>query len=296
MKKTLEVVKDYAMITVGIAIVALSVYFFMMPSHVSVGSITGLAIILGNFIKLPISWITMILDVALLIVGFIFLGKEFGVKTVYTSIMMPFLLGVLEKLFPNNTSIMGDPFLDMICYVFIVSVGLTILFNRNASSGGLDIVAKFLNKFMKMELGKAMSLSGIVVAFSSALVYDQKIVVLSVLGTYINGIILDQFIFGYTIKKRVCILSDKIEVFRLFIINELHSGATVYDVIGGYNKEPKQEIVTIVDKSEYLKLMNFIEKTDREAFVTIYDVNKTIYRPKNIQEGIRENQIEAHDI
>ena len=296
MKKTLEVVKDYAMITVGIAIVALSVYFFMMPSHVSVGSITGLAIILGNFIKLPISWITMILDVALLIVGFIFLGKEFGVKTVYTSIMMPFLLGVLEKLFPNNTSIMGDPFLDMICYVFIVSVGLTILFHRNASSGGLDIVAKFLNKFMKMELGKAMSLSGIVVAFSSALVYDQKIVVLSVLGTYINGIILDQFIVGYTIKKRVCILSDKIEVFRLFIINELHSGATVYDVIGGYNKEPKQEIVTIVDKSEYLKLMNFIEKTDREAFVTIYDVNKTIYRPKNIQEGIRENQIEAHDI
>ena len=296
MKKNLEVVKDYVMITIGIAIVALSVYFFMMPSHVSVGSITGLAIILGNFIELPISWITMILDVALLIIGFIFLGKEFGVKTVYTSIMMPVLLGVLEKLFPNNTSIMGDPFLDMICYVFIVSVGLTILFNRNASSGGLDIVAKLLNKFFKMELGKAMSLSGIIVAFSSALVYDQKIVVLSVLGTYINGIILDQFIFGYTIKKRVCILSDKIEVFRLFIINELHSGATVYDVIGGYNKEPKQEIVTIVDKSEYLKLMNFIEKTDREAFVTIYDVNKTIYRPKNIQEGIRENRIEADDI
>ena len=296
MKKNLEVVKDYAMITIGIAIVALSVYFFMMPSHVSVGSITGLAIILGNFIELPISWITMILDVALLIIGFIFLGKEFGMKTVYTSIMMPVLLGVLEKLFPNNTSIMGDPFLDMICYVFIVSVGLTILFNRNASSGGLDIVAKLLNKFMKMELGKAMSLSGIIVAFSSALVYDQKIVVLSVLGTYINGIILDQFIFGYTIKKRVCILSDKIEVFRLFIINELHSGATVYDVIGGYNKEPKQEIVTIVDKSEYLKLMNFIEKTDREAFVTIYDVNKTIYRPKNIRDGIRENRIEADDI
>ena len=296
MKKNLEVVKDYVMITIGIAIVALSVYFFMMPSHVSVGSITGLAIILGNFIELPISWITMILDVALLIIGFIFLGKEFGVKTVYTSIMMPVLLGVLEKLFPNNTSIMGDPFLDMICYVFIVSVGLTILFNRNASSGGLDIVAKLLNKFMKMELGKAMSLSGIIVAFSSALVYDQKIVVLSVLGTYINGIILDQFIFGYTIKKRVCILSDKIEVFRLFIINELHSGATVYDVIGGYAKEPKQEIVTIVDKNEYLKLMNFIEKTDREAFVTIYDVNKTIYRPKNLQEGIRENPIEADDI
>lgn len=283
MKKYLETAKDYVMITIGIAIVSLSVYFFMMPSHVSVGSITGLAIILGNFIDLPISSITMILDVALLILGFLFLGKEFGIKTVYTSIMMPILLAVLEKLFPNNPSIMGDPFLDMICYVFTVSVGLTILFNRNASSGGLDIVAKFLNKFMKMDLGKAMSLSGIVVAFSSVLVYDRKIVVLSLLGTYVNGIILDRFIFGYTIKKRVCILSDKIEIFRQFIVHELHSGATVYDVIGAYNMEPKQEIVTIVDKNEYLKLMKFIEKTDREAFVTIYEVNKTIYRPKTIQ-------------
>lgn len=280
MKKYLDVFKEYAVITFGTGIIAVAVFFFLLPSHVSVGSISGLCMVLGNFIPLPISVITMILNVALLIFGFIFIGKEFGTKTVYTSILLPVMLGILEELFPNNSSIMGDPFQDMICYIFVVSIGLAILFNRNASSGGLDIVAKFLNKYFRMELGTAMSVSGMVAALSSALVYDTKIVILSILGTYLNGIVLDRFIFGFDIKKRVCILSDKDEQIRHFIVNTLHSGATVYDVLGAYHLDSRKEIVTIVDKNEYLKLMNFIEKTDQNAFVTIYDVNKIIYRPK----------------
>lgn len=283
MKNHCERIKDYLMITFGTAIIAVAVYFFMYPSHVSVGSISGLAIILTNFIPLPMSAITMIMNVFLLILGFMTIGKEFGVKTVYTSILLPALLGILEKAFPNNPSIMEDPFLDVICYIFVVSVGLSILFNRNASSGGLDIVAKILNKYMRVDLGKAMSLSGIVVALSSALVYDKKIVVLSLLGTYLNGIVVDQFIFGFNIKKRVCIISEKEDQIRNFIVSELHSGATVYEVTGAYNMEPRKEVITIVDKNEYQKLITFIEKTDQNAFVTIYDVNKIIYQPKNLK-------------
>ncbi len=282
MNNKLEKLKDYFIITVGTAIIAIAVFFFMMPSQLSIGSISGLAIILANFIPLPVSAITMIMNVFLLILGFFTIGKEFGVKTVYTSILLPSLLAILEKLFPQNVSIMEDPFLDMICYIFIVSVGLAMLFNRNASSGGLDIVAKILNKYMHVELGQAMSLSGIVVALSSALVADKKIVILSLLGTYLNGIVVDRFIFGFNLKKRVCIISEKEEEIREYIVTELHSGASVYEVIGAYNMEPRKEVITIVDKSEYLKLMTFIEKTDRNAFITIYDVNKTIYRPKNI--------------
>ena len=281
MKKYLALAKEYAMITLGTGIIACAVYFFMMPSHVSVGSISGLAIILTNFIPMSVSSITMIMNVFLLILGFLTIGKEFGVKTVYTSILLPAMLGLLERLFPNFPSIMADPFLDMVCYIFVVSVGLAILFNRNASSGGLDIVAKILNKYLHMELGKAMSLSGILVALSSALVYDKKIVVLSLLGTYLNGIVVDRFIFGFNLKKRVCIISEKEAEIRQFIIKELHSGATVYEVLGAYNMEPRKEVITIVDKNEYLKLMNFIEKTDKDAFITIYDVNKIIYRPKS---------------
>ena len=280
MKKRMETVWEFAMITIATTIVAAAVFFFLVPSHVSVGSISGLAIVIGNFIPLPISAITMILNVGLLIVGFLFVGREFGGKTVYTSILLPVVIGIFEKIFPNNTSITADPFLDMICYVFVVSIGLAMLFNRNASSGGLDIVAKLMNKFLHMDLGNAMSVSGMVAALSSALVYDKKIVVLSVLGTYLNGIVLDHFIFGFNLKKRVCIVSQKEEEIRNFILHELHSGATVYEAYGAYNLQPRREIITIVDKNEYAKLMTFIEKTDPTAFVTVYTVNKIIYRPK----------------
>ena len=275
-----ELGKEFVMITAATVIVAAAVFFFLVPSHVSVGSISGLAIVIGNFIPLPISAITMILNVVLLVVGFLFIGKEFGGKTVYTSILLPAVIGVFEVLFPENVSMTADPFLDMICYIFVVSIGLAMLFNRNASSGGLDIVAKLLNKYFRMELGKAMSLAGMCVALSSALVYDKKIVVLSVIGTYLNGIVLDHFIFGSNMKKRVCIISKKEEEIRQFILHELHSGATIYEAIGAYDFEVHREIITIVDKNEYSKLMNYLAKTDRDAFITVYTVNEIIYKPK----------------
>lgn len=280
MKKIFNVVKEFIMITTATAIVAAAVFFFLIPSHVSVGSISGLAIVIGNFISLPISAITMILNVGLLIVGFLFIGREFGGKTVYTSILLPVIIGIFEKIFPDFTSINEDPLLDMICYVFVVSIGLSMLFNRNASSGGLDIVAKLMNKFLYMDLGNAMFVSGMVVAVSSALVYEKKIVVLSILGTYLNGIVLDRFIFGSNLKKRVCIVSKKEEEIRNFILHELHSGATIYEAYGAYTMESQKEIIAIVDKNEYAKLMTYIEKEDPTAFVTVYTVNKIIYRPK----------------
>lgn len=281
MKKITHSLQDFAMITFGTGIVAAAVFFFLVPSKLSVASISGLAIVLENYIALPVSGITMILNLSLLVVGFLLVGREFGSKTVYTSVLLPAFIWILERLFPNYTSIMQDPFLDMICYIFLVSIGLAILFNRNASSGGLDIVAKLLNKFFRMDLGTAMSGAGMVVALSSGLVYDAKTVVSSILGTYLNGIILDRFIFGFTIKKRVCVISEKEEEIRQYIIRNLHSGATIYQAQGAYHLEPKKEIITIVDKNEYLKLMNFLDKVDPNAFVTVYDVNKIIYRPKN---------------
>lgn len=278
--KARESVIDFLVITVATAIVACAVFFFLMPSHISVGSISGLAIVVSNFVPLPISAITMIFNVGLLILGFLLVGREFGGKTVYTSVLLPVFIGVLERIFPNFESIMGDAFLDMICYVFTVSVGLAMLFTRNASSGGLDIVAKLMNKFLRMELGKAMSVSGMAVALSAALIYDAKTVVLSVLGTYLNGIVLDNFIFGIDRKRRVCIISPKLEEIRQFILYELHSGATIYESWGAYAMQPRREIITVVDKAEYSRLMQFISKTDPKAFITIYNVSEISYQPK----------------
>ena len=275
-----SLIRETVILTAAVVIIAAAVYFFLLPSHASVSSISGLGIVLSNFIPLPLSAITMILNVVLLIIGFFTCGREFGAKTVYTSVMLPLFLGLFEKTFPDIGSLTDSQELDVLCYILVVSIGLSILFNRNASSGGLDIVAKIMNKYLHMDLGRAMSLSGMCVALSAALVYDKKTVVLSILGTYFNGIILDYFIFSHNVKRRVCIITKKEEALRRFIVKDLHSGATIYEAIGAYNMEKHNEIITIVDKSEYQKLMNYISREDPLAFITIYNVSDMRYQPK----------------
>ena len=277
---TAAAVREIAVLTGAVAIIAAAVYFFLVPSHASVSSISGLGIVLANFVPLPLSAITMILNVVLLVIGFLTCGREFGAKTVYTSILLPAFIGLFERLFPNLGSLTDSQELDVLCYILVVSVGLSILFNRNASSGGLDIVAKIMNKYLHMDLGKAMSLSGMCVALSAALVYDKKTVVLSVLGTYFNGLVLDHFIFDNNIKRRVCIITGKEEELRRFIIEDLHSGATVYESYGAYNMQKRREIITIVDKAEYQKLMSYMNREDPQAFITVYTVSDMRYRPK----------------
>lgn len=281
-----SIIKELVILTIATVIIGAAVFFFLMPSHASVSSISGFAIVLNNFIPFSVSEITMVLNVVLLIIGFITCGPEFGYKTVYTSILLPVTIGVFEKALPNYTSLTGDAALDVVCYIFTVSIGTAILFNRNASSGGLDIVAKILNKYLRIDLGKAMSISGMCIALSSALAYDSKTVILSVLGTYLNGVVLDHFIFDQKLKRRVCIVSPHESQIRDFILNELHSGASVYKVIGAYRMEEHDEIITIVDKSEFQKLMAFIDKVDPKAFVTVYKVSDMQYQAKSLPERI----------
>ena len=272
--------KEFARIILGLSIVAAAVYFFMLPSHVSVGSAAALAMILSNFIPLPVSAITLIMNIFLLIIGVLFIGPEFGGKTIFCAVLMPGMLWVLEMLFPDFQSLTQDPVLDVVCYILTVGVGLAILFSCNASSGGLDIVAKLMNKYLRMELGKAMSVSGMLVAAASALCYDKKTVVISILGTYFGGMILDHLIFGLNIKRKVRIISPKVDEIVDFILHDMHSGCSLYDVIGAYDKTVRREINVIVDKEEYRMLMDYMKKTDPKAFITVYSVNEISYQPK----------------
>ncbi len=282
-QKFFQTVKEFIIITFGALIASTAIYFFMLPSHVAIGSGSALAMVLGNFIPLPISVISLAINVILLITGFILIGPEFGAKTVYTSIMVPTFLGIYEILFPNFQSLTDDPLLDVICYILVCGMGMAILFSRNASSGGLDIVAKIMNKFLRMELGRAGAVAGIAVALTSAFCYDTKTVVLSVLGTYFGGIIVDYFIFGINIKRRVCVISPKLDEIVNFILHELHSGATLNEITGAYDNTPRREVITIVDKNEYRKLMDFVRKVDPKAFVTVYSVNEIRYTPKVVK-------------
>ena len=272
--------KEFLILTVSSAVVAVAVYFFMLPSKVTVGSASALALVISNFIPLPVSVITFLMNAFLLIIAYLLIGPEFGIKTIYTSLIMPCFMGLYEILFPNFQSITQDPLLDVICYILVVGIGIAMLFSCNASSGGLDIVAKLMNKFLGMDVGKAMSLSGMLVALSSALCYDTKTVVISVLGTYFGGIIVDYFIFGQNIKRRGCIISPKFDEILSFILHDLHSGATIYEGTGAYNNQVRREIITIVDKQEYRHLMDYVKSIDPSAFITVYSVQEISYIPK----------------
>jgi uncharacterized membrane-anchored protein YitT (DUF2179 family) len=260
----------------------------MKPSNTAISSVSALAIVLENIVPLTVAQLTMIMNVILLIIGFALFGSEFGFKTIYTSILLPVFLRIFEIVRPENISFTDDPFLDVILYVTLVSFGAALLFNDNASSGGLDIVAKILNKYLHIELGKAMSVAGIVIACSTIFFYDTKSVILSLLGTYINGLVLDHFIFGQNIKRRVCIITDKQKLVRNFILYDLQSGATLYEATGAYDMKTRQEIICIVTKPEYQKLMTFLEENDPSAFVTVYTVSEIRYIPKTF--GIEHHE------
>ena len=283
--KVRKTVEEFVTITFGTIIVAAAVFFFMLPSKVSVGSGAALAMVLSNFIPLSVSTITLIMNISLLVIGFLLVGPEFGAKTVYCSILMPLIMGLFEQIFPHFQSITQDPLLDVICYILVVGVGLAILFSRNASSGGLDIVAKIINKYLRVDLGQAMSTAGLVVALSSALCYDSKTVVLSLLGTYFGGMVVDHFIFGINIKRRVCVISPQLDSIVQFVLHDLHSGATLNEIIGAYDNTPRTEMITIVDKNEYRLLMDYIRKIDPKAFVTVYSVSDMRYQPKKKPEA-----------
>lgn len=273
-------IKEYLLITFGAVLAGSTIYFFMMPSNLVIGSTSALAMVLGNLIPIPVSVIALIINVFLLVLAFLLLGREFGAKTVYTSILLPIVLGIWENVFPNFQSLTQDPFLDMMCHLLLINMAIALLFSCNASSGGLDIVAKLMNKYLKMDLGTAISISGVIVALTSVFYYDSKTVILSILGTYFSGIFVDWFISGLNLKRRVCIISDQLDNIVDFILHTLHSGATLYEGTGAYDNTPRKEVVTIVDKHEYRKLMDYVKRIDSKAFVTVYSVKEMRYQPK----------------
>ena len=267
-------------ITLGTALVGAAVYFFMIPSGLPLGSVSGLAMLIANVVPLSIATITMILNVVLLILGFLLLGNEFGVKTVYTSILLPAVIGLFERYAPMNGSIMGDPLTDLFCFVFFCAIGQTILFNLNASSGGIDIITKILNKFFRIDIGKASIFAGMVVAGSSIFFYDFKTAILAIVGTYLAGIVLDHFIFGFVERKRVCIISKHEDELKQFILHDLDAGCTIYEAHGAYDDRTRREIVTILDKGKYKKLLDKISKLDPTAFVTVLPIHE-VYTPEH---------------
>lgn len=275
-----KLLKDSLSMVVGAALATCAVFFFLMPSSLAVGSVTGISIVLNTFIPLSISTITFILNVILLILGALLIGAEFSGKTVITTLLYSGFLSVLEHFMPNLESLTGDPLVDALCYIFILGLAQAVLFSSGASTGGIDIIAKILSKYLHFDIGKAVSIGGLCLALLSVFAFELDIVVLSLLTTYLNGLVVDHFIFDLHPRRRVCILSQKEDIICRFILDDLHSGASIYQAIGAYSGQAQREIITIVDKNEYRRLMDFVHKTDPAAFITVYPVHEVFYRSK----------------
>ena len=278
--------KELFIMTLGMAIAAAAVYYFMMPSKLVLGSISGLSIVITNVLNLvgipvKMSWIVTAINAILLVLAWLLIGREFGAKTVYTALILGPLLEFWEKVCPyerlveaGQTSIMGDPLLDLICFVLIVSISQTILFSINASTGGLDILAKIVNKYLHFDIGVSVTVAGAIICCTAFTINPFRLVVIGLSGTWMNGLALDYFMASVNKRKRVCIVSDRSEEIRSYIVDTLERGCTLYDVHGGYSGNPHVEIQALLTQDEFSHVMNFVKQNNIEAFITAGNVSE----------------------
>ena len=278
--------KELFIMTLGMAIAAAAVYYFMMPSKLVLGSISGLSIVLSNVftmvgIPVKVSAVVTAINAILLILAWLLIGKEFGAKTVYTAMILGPLLEFWEKVCPyerlieaGQSSIMGEPLLDLICFVLIVSISQTILFSINASTGGLDILAKIVNKYLHFDIGVSVTVAGALICCTAFAINPFRMVVIGLIGTWMNGLALDYFMSSINKRKRICIVSDRSEEIRSYIVETLERDCTLYNVQGGYSRNPHVEIQSLLTQDEFASVMNFVKKNDIEAFITAGNVSE----------------------
>ena len=278
--------KELVIMTLGMFIAAASVYYFLMPSNLVVGSITGLSMVISSVftamgIPVKVSLVVTVINAILLVLAWLLIGAEFGAKTVYTALILGPFIELWEKILPyknllepGQTSVMGDPWFDLLCFVLILSASQTILFHINASTGGLDILAKIVNKYLHFDIGTSVSVAGALICCSAFAVNPFRMVVIGLIGTWINGLALDYFTAGLNRRKRVCIISSRYEEIRKFIINDLQRGCSLYDVTGGYNGKKNVEIQALLTQNEFADLMNYLKMNDIHGFITAGNVSE----------------------
>ena len=261
--------KRFFKINVGLITIALGLYFFLMPSNLATGGATGLSIILSHLIPIPMGVILGILNILLFILAFTVLGKDFGGYTLYASLFLSFMITALETVMPMTQPVTDDLFINLIFGVFIIGVGMGIVFNQNASTGGTDIIAKIINKYTHIEMGKSLLMSDFLISLFAGFVFGPRLGMYALLGTVINSLIIDKMIAGFSVKINMTIISNEFDSINKYILEEIVRGTTIYQATGGYSNEEKKIINTIVSRREYIKIRNFVRLADTKAFVSI---------------------------
>jgi uncharacterized membrane-anchored protein YitT (DUF2179 family) len=283
---TLKFWKELIIMTLGMAIASAAVYYFMLPSKLVLGSITGLSIVISNVAiamgaNLKVSLVVTIINVILLLLAWLLIGKEFGAKTVYTALIIGPMLEMWEKILPyekllepGQTSVMGDIWFDLLVFVLLLSMSQAILFHINASTGGLDILGKIINKYLHFDIGTSITVAGAIICCTAFAINPFRLVVIGLIGTWINGLAIDYFTAGLNRRKRVCIISDNHEAVRQYIVETLHRGCSLYEMTGGYKEDKKVEVQALLTKDEFASLMEYIKKSDIHSFITAGNVSE----------------------
>ena len=278
--------KEFIIMSVAMLIAAAAVYYFLMPSNLIIGSITGLSMVISGLfglagITVKVSVVVTVINAILLVLAWLLIGAEFGAKTVYTALILGPFIEFWEKVFPVSrimepgaTSLMGDPWFDLLCFVLILSASQTILFNINASTGGLDILAKIVNKYLHFDIGTSVTVAGALICCTAFFINPFRLVIIGIIGTWINGLALDYFTASLNRRKRVCIISSRYEEIRKYIIEELQRGCSLYNVTGGYNGHQNIEIQALLTQQEFATLMNYLKKNDIHGFITAGNVSE----------------------
>ena len=296
---------ELIIMTVGMIVTACAVYYFLVPSKLIIGTISGLSIVISGICEkffgfpLNVSTVIFVINAILLVLAYILIDKEFGIKTVYTALILGPLIGVLEKYLPYENfisttseipSIMGDLWLDLCCFVLLLSLAQAVLFKINASTGGLDILAKIVNKYLHFDIGTSVSVAGWIICCTAFMINDARLVIIGLIGTWINGLVVDYFTASFNRRKRVSIISNQHEEIRQFIINDISRGVTIYNVKGGYSGEDKVKLEVFLSTDEFSDLMKFINDNEINAFITAGNVSEVygLWGDKNRRKNIQK--------
>jgi uncharacterized membrane-anchored protein YitT (DUF2179 family) len=273
----MRTIKEYALITIGILLVAISVKFFLAPNKIAAGGISGAAIIINYFIpSLPIGLLMLIMDAILFVVAFIVIGSKFGAKTIYTSLSLSGTIWIMDRVMTPNIAITKNLMLASIFGTFISGIGLGIVLNQNASTGGTDILAKILNKFLHLDIGKSLLIVDFIITLFAAFSFGADAGMYALLAVIINGFVIDIVIEGLNVSKQIMVISTKNDIISKFIIEELERGCTILHGRGGYTKEDTYILYAVLGRKELVKLRNYIKEIDTKAFITVSDAHEVL--------------------
>ncbi|MHC1685758.1 MAG: YitT family protein [Clostridiaceae bacterium] len=269
--------RRFFMTTIGVLVLALSIIFFTKPNRIAAGGISGIAIIVNSiFPHIPVGLLMLVMDIFLFIIAFVTLGSKFGGISIYASITLSLITWIFEKILPPGIAVTNDILLATIFGTLLSGVGLGIIFNQNASTGGTDILAKILNKFGHINIGKALLLVDLIVTIFGGITFGAELGMYALLAVIINGFVIDNVIEGLNITREVRVVSNYNEEIRNYIINELERGCTLIPIKGGYTQEERYMLYTVVGRKEFIKLREYIKATDSFAFITVNEVHEVL--------------------